>query len=90
MICPNCLTQTVKSKKLINPTQSIICHVCPKCGFINPGNTFRITNLYAFVSVDKDDQEGVIGFQGPNGPMPMIGGDKKRMYGSSAYGHGDC
>ncbi len=40
------------------------------------GRFLRITEIYAFISKDKDGHEGVMGFQTPNGVMmPMIGAD---------------
>jgi hypothetical protein len=39
-----------------------------------------INELYAFVSVDpEDDDEGVIAFQTDDGWMPMIGADMERV-----------
>ena len=40
-----------------------------------------VTELYAFVTVDPDDgNEGIMGFQLPNGDMiPMIGTDLERV-----------
>ena len=42
--------------------------------------TRRIDEMYAFVMVDpEDDTEGVIGFRSPQGWMPMVGADLKRV-----------
>lgn len=42
---------------------------------------FKITELYAFITVDNEDgDEGIIGFQMPDGTMmPMIGADTRRV-----------
>lgn len=43
------------------------------------GRFLRITELYAFVSVDKSG-EGIMGIQMPNGDwMPLIGADVERV-----------
>lgn len=40
----------------------------------------KITEMYAFVVADKDaDDEGVVGVSTPNGWMPLVGADMKRM-----------
>lgn len=41
---------------------------------------FRIATLHAFVSVDKDDEEGICSFQGASGVhWPMICADVERL-----------
>lgn len=41
---------------------------------------FRIEAIYAFLAIDPDDDaEGVIGFLGPDGWLPMIGADEARI-----------
>lgn len=42
-------------------------------------STHPITELFAFISVDKDGREGVMCLMGPNGVYPLIGSDMKRM-----------
>lgn len=40
----------------------------------------RIEQLYAFIALDPEDNtEGVIAFQSPAGPMPMVAADMKRV-----------
>ncbi|MDE2223495.1 MAG: hypothetical protein KGK03_10555 [Candidatus Omnitrophica bacterium] len=40
----------------------------------------RITEIFAFVSKDKDGHEGIMGFKAPDGTwMPMIGADLERV-----------
>lgn len=51
---------------------------------IEPGDPrydgFRITEIWAWTQVDpKDNQEGIITFDSPLGPMPMIASDRVRM-----------
>jgi hypothetical protein len=41
---------------------------------------FRIQHVHAWVSVDADDEEGIIGFMGPDRQwMPMIAADEARL-----------
>lgn len=41
---------------------------------------FKITSIQAFVAVDPvDGDEGIMAFQGPSGPMPMIAADPERL-----------
>lgn len=40
----------------------------------------RIDEMYAFVMVHTDGDEGVIGFRGPDGHwLPLVGADMKRV-----------
>lgn len=40
----------------------------------------RIDQMYAFVMVDDDGTEGVLGFTSPNGrAMPLVGADMARI-----------
>lgn len=43
------------------------------------GQFLRITEIYAFISKDKEGHEGIMGFNSPNGWMPMIGADIERV-----------
>ena len=44
------------------------------------GRFLRITEIYAFVSKDKEGNEGIMGFKMPDGNwMPMIGADVDRV-----------
>lgn len=44
------------------------------------GRFLRITELYAFVSKDKDGNEGIIGMTQPDGTwMPFVGADTERV-----------
>lgn len=38
-----------------------------------------VNHVFAFLVVDTDGTEGIPAFQGPQGPMPMIGADPERM-----------
>lgn len=41
---------------------------------------YRITELFAFVAVDHDGDEGVIGFRHPSGDwLPLVGADMERI-----------
>lgn len=44
--------------------------------------SFRITELWAWVTIDPDDdEEGVVGFTSPDGlMMPLIMADKARLH----------
>jgi hypothetical protein len=44
-----------------------------------PKPGFRMEKLWAFVRVDEDGDEGLIGLHGPGGPMPMVGADWTRV-----------
>lgn len=40
----------------------------------------RITEIFAFVTIDHDDDEGITGFMGPDKAwMPMVGADMDRV-----------
>jgi len=39
----------------------------------------RIDQMFAFIVVDDDGTEGVCAFNGPNGPVPMVGADMARV-----------
>jgi len=42
--------------------------------------SFRIKEVWAFVTIGDDDEEGVCGFCGPDGRwMPMVCADQKRI-----------
>lgn len=41
--------------------------------------SFRITELWAFVAVGDDDEDGVIAFLSEAGWMPMVMADKARL-----------
>ena len=43
------------------------------------GRFLKITEIYAFVSVDDEGNEGIMGFQTSQGMMPMIGADLERV-----------
>jgi len=43
------------------------------------GRFLKITELYAFVSKDKDGNEGLLGFRSHEGWMPMVGADVERV-----------
>lgn len=44
------------------------------------GGGFRITELWAYVSLDDgDNNEGIVGYQTPMGMVPAIGADKDRV-----------
>ena len=43
------------------------------------GQYLRITEIFAFVAKDKDGHEGIMGFKGPDGWMPLIGADLERV-----------
>lgn len=45
----------------------------------NPGNYQVISKVTAFVSVDKDGNEGVMGMNTSMGWMPFIGADEERL-----------
>jgi len=50
--------------------------------FMQPKNTLpKITDIYAFVSVDAEDgNEGLVGApMGPVGCMPLVAADEKRL-----------
>ena len=54
--------------------------VCTACGFSTGKNHLKVNEMWVWVSVDSEDQnEGVIAFDSPMGPMPMVGADKDRM-----------
>jgi hypothetical protein len=54
--------------------------VCDECGFRAGKNYLKINELWAWVSVDAEDQnEGIITLGSSMGPLPMIGADKERM-----------
>jgi len=43
---------------------------------------FKVTELFAFIAVHEDGDEGVMGFKTPDGTMmPMIGADMTRVDG---------
>jgi hypothetical protein len=44
-----------------------------------PQNTFKITEIYAYVSVDADGNEGVCAFTSGTTINPMIAADPKRL-----------
>jgi hypothetical protein len=41
--------------------------------------SFRCTTMWAFLSIDEDDDEGVIAVRMPNGWMPLVAADEKRL-----------
>lgn len=59
--CPNCNIVLI---------QDAIKVYCPACPFNAPHNTKKITELFAYVSVDpKTGLEGLIGIEGRGGVM---------------------
>jgi Zn ribbon nucleic-acid-binding protein len=79
MKCPNCKTETKTVNRVSWKGKSVVWEECPLCGFSRPPNTLRITEIFAFVSVDENDQEGVIAINTILGPTPMIAADKARL-----------
>jgi|SRR6266849_5113092 len=45
----------------------------------NPPNKLHIDEIFMFISVDDDGNEGVCAFQTASGMMPMIGADLDRI-----------
>jgi hypothetical protein len=41
--------------------------------------TFRITEIWAFTSIDEGGEEGIIGMRTPVGSVPFIAADKTRL-----------
>lgn len=78
MKCPNCNLET-KLVNWVTEKKSIMVYQCKTCGFTAPPNSIKIEEIYAFVSVDKDNHEGVIAINTAHGPMPMIAADKARL-----------
>lgn len=75
MKCPNCKIDL--EMKEINGQ---IFEKCPKCVFSHVKNHLRIEKMFAYVSVDpEDDNEGVIAMKTPNGITPMVGADMARV-----------
>jgi len=66
MKCPNCKVELSESRD------------CPRCGFIGTKNHMKIKELHAFVSVDDQENEGIIAgeFLGL-GKLPLVTGDVK-------------
>jgi hypothetical protein len=44
-----------------------------------PPNTLKITEIYAYISVDSDGNEGVCAFTSGSTMMPMIAADPARL-----------
>lgn len=79
MNCPNCAKATRLETQLVGSDQRVF-EVCDDCGFRAGKNYLKINELWAWVSVDAEDQnEGIITLGSPMGPLPMIGADKDRM-----------
>jgi hypothetical protein len=78
MNCPNC---NIPTETVLWGTggNNIVLQQCPQCSFTRPPNHLRITEIFAFCSVDENDQEGVIAINSPMGPMPLIAADKSRL-----------
>ncbi len=78
--CPNCQvrlgTQCIRDKT----GREFMTAICDVCGFEAPQNHLVIQEMYAYVSVDPEDQnEGVIAMATPAGPLPLVGADIGRM-----------
>jgi len=41
---------------------------------------YHITNVWLFVSVDTDGDEGICAFRGTDGWMPMVAADERRLH----------
>ena len=41
--------------------------------------SFRIETIHAFVSIDEDDEEGVVGIRGADGWLPLVCADATRL-----------
>jgi hypothetical protein len=41
---------------------------------------YRIKNVWVFVGIDGDGDEGICAFQGANGWMPMVAADEQRLH----------
>lgn len=79
MKCPNCSGELKFETRMIEGDQRIL-QVCAACGFKAAKNRLKVDELWAWVSVDPEDQnEGIIAFESPMGPMPMVGADRERM-----------
>lgn len=79
MKCPNCSNELKTETRMVGETQRIY-DVCSSCGFEAGKNYLKVEEIWAWVSVDPQDQnEGIITVNSPMGPMPMVGADKERM-----------
>lgn len=79
MNCPNCSGELKLETRMIEDEQRTL-QICDACGFKAAKNHLKVDELWAWVSVDPTDQnEGVIAFNSPVGPMPMVGADRERM-----------
>lgn len=45
----------------------------------DPGNNYKISEIFAFISTDNDGNEGVCGYSTKAGMLPMIGADMARI-----------
>jgi len=74
--CPNCqIPLSIVCSDLKKVTQE-----CPKCEFSTAKNYLKIDQIYAFVSVDPEDQnEGIIAMNMNGTAMPLIAADKARL-----------
>lgn len=76
MKCPNCLIQT---KLTTDMRRQRVLNICRECGFMAPANYLNITEMFAFISVDSDGNEGVIAMNTSMGLAPMVGADMNRI-----------
>ncbi len=78
--CPNCRKKlTLECTEFMNGEAHMLM-ACDACGFSAPKNHLVIQELYAYVSVDPEDQnEGIIAMATPSGPLPLVGADIDRM-----------
>ncbi len=78
MICPNC---QIECDRLHCPSdaKSEYKYACPKCSFCGWDNYLVIDNLYAFVSVDENGNEGIVASKLGNSFFPLVGADSERV-----------
>jgi uncharacterized Zn finger protein (UPF0148 family) len=68
--CPNCQVPLEERKNIVTGKTMFIC---PLCDFIGGKNFNKLNEMFAFVSVDQDGNEGVITMRGPNNmALPMV------------------
>ena len=41
--------------------------------------SFRVTEIWAWLAVGDDNEEGIVAFQGPDGGLPLVMADRTRL-----------
>lgn len=80
MLCPNCDIEM----RVTSDTRKVYSK-CIKCNFTIGKNHLVMKEVYFYLTIDTDNNEGVIALEGPLGPIPAFGADLERMKSFESY-----